>query len=211
MIRHLLEGEDRRGADAIVTLQVPDAQAVAAELEDERLAAVLVGPGLGRSVAARERLVAALRCGRPLVLDADALTLLAEGDGAPIPPGAVLTPHEGEFVRLFGALPGSKIDRAIEAARRSGAVVIAKGADSVIAAPDGRAAVAAGASSWLSTAGTGDVLAGLVAGRLAVTGDAFRAACEAVWLHGEAARRAGAAFIADDLIRQLPAAIACRL
>ena len=211
MIRHLLEGEDRRGADAIVTLQVPDAQAVARELEDERLAAVLVGPGLGRSVAARERLVAALRCGRPLVLDADALTLLAEGDGAPIPPGAVLTPHEGEFVRLFGALPGSKIDRAIEAARRSGAVVIAKGADSVIAAPDGRAAVAAGASSWLSTAGTGDVLAGLVAGRLAVTGDAFRAACEAVWLHGEAARRAGAAFIADDLIRQLPAAIACRL
>ncbi|HKT75820.1 MAG TPA: NAD(P)H-hydrate dehydratase, partial [Sphingobium sp.] len=210
MIRHLLEGEDRRGADAIVTVQASDAQAVAAELEDERLAAVLVGPGLGRSVAARERLVAALRCGRPLVLDADALTLLAEGDGAPIPPGAVLTPHEGEFVRLFGALPGSKIDRAIEAARRSGAVVIAKGADSVIAAPDGRAAVAAGASSWLSTAGTGDVLAGLVAGRLAVTGDAFRAACEAVWLHGEAARRAGAAFIADDLIRQLPAAIACR-
>ena len=114
-------------------------------------------------------------------------------------------------MRLFGDLPGSKIDRAAEAARRTGAIVILKGPDSIIAAPDGRVAVATGASSWLSTAGTGDVLAGLAAGRLAVGGDPFRAASEAVWLHGEAARRAGAAFVADDLITRLPAAIASRL
>ena len=103
------------------------------------------------------------------------------------------------------------IDRAAEAARRTAAIVILKGSDSIIAAPDGRVAVATGASSWLSTAGTGDVLAGLAAGRLAVGGDPFRAASESVWLHGEAARRAGAAFVADDLITRLPAAIASRL
>jgi hydroxyethylthiazole kinase-like uncharacterized protein yjeF len=143
-----------------------------------------------------------------LVLDADALNLLA---GKAIPPGAVLTPHEGEFVRLFGQLPGNKIDRAAGAARQSGAIIVYKGSDTVIAAPDGRAAVADNGSPWLSTAGTGDVLAGLVAGRLAVTHDGFRAACEAVWLHGEAARRAGPAFIADDLLATLPAAIAARL
>ena len=89
--------------------------------------------------------------------------------------------------------------------------MVYKGADSVIAAPDGQVAVARGASTWLSTAGTGDVLAGLVVGRLAVTGDPFRAACEAVWLHGDAARRAGPAFVADDLLAALPAAIGSRL
>ncbi|WP_340266735.1 NAD(P)H-hydrate dehydratase [Sphingobium mellinum] len=210
MVRHMQITDCPGGADAIVTLQAPDATTIARELEDPRLSAVLVGPGLGRTADARKRLAAVLGCGHRLVLDADALTLM-EGDAAAIPAGSVLTPHEGEFVRLFGELGGNKIDRAIAAAQRSRSVVIAKGADSVIAAPDGRVAVATGASSWLSTAGTGDVLAGLVAGRLAVTGDSFRAACEAVWLHGEAARRAGPALIADDLIRQLPAAIACRL
>ena len=122
-----------------------------------------------------------------------------------------MTPHEGEFRRLFGDLPGSKIDRACAAARSSGTVVVYKGPDSVIAAPDGRVAMAGGATPWLSTAGTGDVLAGLAAGRLAVTGDPFRAACEAVWLHGDAARRCRPAFVADDLLAALPAAIAARL
>ncbi|MEC3911208.1 NAD(P)H-hydrate dehydratase [Sphingobium sp. CR2-8] len=178
---------------------------------DPRIGALLVGPGLGRSTTARARLSAALNAGHPLVLDADALTLLGETSARTLPKGAIVTPHEGEFQRLFGALPGSKIDRALAAARASGSVVIYKGADSVIAAPDGRVAVATGASSWLSTAGTGDVLAGIAAARLAVTGDPFRAACEAVWLHGDAARRAGAAFVADDLLTTLPAAIAARL
>ena len=211
MVRHIAAREGIGGADAIVTLQASVSAELEALLADQRLAAVLVGPGLGRADAARARLTSVLNSGHPLVLDADALTLLAEPGVGQIPPGAILTPHEGEFQRLFGDLPGSKIDRAVEAARRSRAVVIYKGADSVIAAPDGRAAVVGGGSTWLSTAGTGDVLAGLAAGRLAVVRDAFQAACEAVWLHGEAARRAGAAFIADDLLVQLPAAIACRL
>ncbi len=182
-----------------------------ASLDFGRAKAILVGPGLGRDHAAWERLTAAAKAGVPMVADADALWLLAEKGLGDLPPPAIVTPHEGEFQRLFGDLPGSKIDRALAAARRSGAVVVYKGADSVIAAPDGRAAVASGASPWLSTAGTGDVLAGLAAGRLAVTGNPFRAACEAVWLHGDAARRAGAAFVADDLLESLPAAIAARL
>src|SRR3546814_8617698 len=106
-------------------------------------------------------------------------SLAEEGLNA-VPPGAVLTPHEGEFVRLFGNLPGSKVERALEAARRSRSTLIYKGSDSIVAAPDGRAVLSPPGSSWLSTAGTGDVLAGLVAARLAVTGDGFRAACEAL-------------------------------
>ncbi|HUD90939.1 NAD(P)H-hydrate dehydratase [Sphingobium sp.] len=180
------------------------------DLDDGRIKALLVGPGLGRDDRAQATLDRAIAEGHPMVLDADALVLLA-GHMDRTPAGAILTPHEGEFQRLFGDLPGSKIDRALSAARESGAIFIYKGADSVIAAPDGRAAVASGASPWLSTAGTGDVLAGLAAGRLAVTGDPFRAACEAVWLHGEAARRCGPAFVADDLLAKLPAAIAARL
>ncbi|WP_176591073.1 NAD(P)H-hydrate dehydratase [Sphingobium sp. EM0848] len=196
---------------AIVTQRADSAADVARLLGDDRIKAVLVGPGLGRDGDAPDRLEAAMKSGHALVLDADALSLLADKGTNTIPPGAILTPHEGEFVRLFGDLPGSKIDRALEAARRADAILIYKGSDSIIAAPDGRAMIASGSSAWLSTAGTGDVLAGLVAGRLAVTGDGFRAACEALWLHGEAARRAGAAFVADDLLVELPAAIASRL
>ena len=211
MVRLLGAVDELSGSDAIVRVKALQADRVEAELGDKRLAAVLAGPGLGRDQKAVERLSAVLRCGRPLVLDADALTLLGKGEVGDIPPSSILTPHEGEFVRLFGDLPGSKIDRAREAARRAAAVVVLKGSDTVIGAPGGRVAVATGASPWLSTAGTGDVLAGLAAGRLAVVADPFRAACEAVWLHGEAARRARAAFVADDLIAQLPAAIASRL
>ena len=170
----------------------------------------MVGPGLGRDAQAKARLAVALGAEHPAVIDADALRLLGEAGFDAIPPCSILTPHEGEFHTLFGEGQGSRIDRAHAAAVRSGAVVVLKGASSVIASPDGRVVVSGGASSWLSTAGTGDVLAGLCAARLAVTGDAFRAACQAVWLHGEAARRAGAAFVADDLIDWLAAAIASR-
>ncbi|MCP1471013.1 hydroxyethylthiazole kinase-like uncharacterized protein yjeF [Sphingobium sp. OAS761] len=178
------------------------------DLGDPRIAVVLAGPGLGLAQAGKDRLSGAIRAGHPLVLDADALSLLA-GTGD-FPARAILTPHEGEFRRLFGDLPGSKLDRALAAARRSGAVIVYKGPDSVIAAPDGRVTVSAGASHWLSTAGTGDVLAGIIAARMAVTGDRFRAACEGVWLHGEAARRAGPGLIADDLPDALRAVIASR-
>ncbi|WP_300116093.1 NAD(P)H-hydrate dehydratase [Sphingobium sp.] len=199
------------GLHAIIDRHVAQPEALASELDDRRIAALLVGPGLGLGADARARLEAALESGHPMVIDADALTLLAEEHMPSIPSGAILTPHEGEFGRMFGQLSGSKIDRARAAANRSGAIIVYKGADSVVAAPDGRVAVAVGASSWLSTAGTGDVLAGLAAGRLAVTGDPFRAACQAVWLHGDAARRCRPPFVADDLLDALPAAIAARL
>ena len=211
MVRYLAAAEAAAGLDAIVTIQANTVGELESSLVDGRLAAVVAGPGLGSGEGAKERLAAVLACGRPSVLDADALTLLGSGVAEGIPPGSILTPHEGEFARLGFNLRGDKISRATEAARRTDAVIVLKGADSVVAAPDGRVAVSSGASPWLSTAGTGDVLAGLAAGRLAVTGDPFRAACEAVWLHGEAARRAGAAFAADDLIAELPAAIASRL
>ncbi len=211
MIRRIAPDHLPAKTEAIISIFAKCPSDLVSALDDDRLAAVLVGPGLGRDDDAQERLDAALDSGHSLVLDADALTLMAERDWDRVAVPAILTPHEGEFLRLFGTLPGSKIDRAMEAARRSRCIVVYKGADTVIAAPDGRAAVASSHSFWLSTAGTGDVLAGLAAGRLAVTRDPFRAACEAVWLHGEAARRAGAAFVADDLITQLPAAIASRL
>ncbi|MDX3908508.1 MAG: NAD(P)H-hydrate dehydratase [Sphingobium sp.] len=178
---------------------------------DPRIAVSLMGPGLGRDDAGIARMTPALAAGHPVVLDADGLLALKTLGFGALPAQAILTPHQGEFDALFGPLPGSAIAQAQAAASRSGAVVILKGAHSIIAAPDGRIAVSPRASSWLSTAGTGDVLGGLCAARLAVTGDPFRAACEAVWLHGDAARRAGAAFVADELIAHLPAAIAARL
>ena len=177
------------------------------DLADERIACVLIGPGLRRSDIAAEKLRAALAHGHAAVLDADALWLLADGGLDSLPDHAILTPHAGEFARLFPDIGGTVIDQALAAARRCGAVVLLKGPTNVVAAPDGRACVADRASSWLSTAGTGDVLAGLCAARLAVTHDPFRAACGALWLHGEAARLVGPAFIADDLARHIPAAL----
>ena len=179
--------------------------------EFARAKAVLVGPGLGRDAEAWVRLTEAMSAGIPMVSDADALWLLAEKDAADLSVPAIMTPHSGEFEHMFGAGDGNKIERTKAASVKACSVIVHKGPDTVIAAPDGRCAVAPPASTWLSTAGTGDVLAGLCAARLAVTGDPFRAACEAVWLHGEAARRAGPAFIADDLLNHIPAAIGSRL
>ena len=172
-------------------------------LSDKRIGAVLIGPGLGRDDEARARLVASLASDRPLVIDGDALHLLALDHLADRAPSAILTPHSGEFTALFGEGGGSKIDRTLTAASRANAVIVHKGADTVIAAPDGRVAISGDANDWLSTAGTGDVLAGAIAAMLAATGDAFEAACAGVWLHADAARRCGAAFIADDLAAAL--------
>ena len=178
---------------------------------DERVGAVALGPGLGRSAAARELLDRLMETAKPLVLDADALYLL--GEAGPkrlraLAQPAILTPHAGEFARMFGALAGSKVEQARAAAERSGAVVVYKGADTVVAAPDGQAAIAPPASSWLATAGTGDVLTGIVAAMRARGVDAFQSACAGVWLHGRAAALAGPGLIADDLIASLPAALA---
>lgn len=176
-------------------------------LDDDRIGALLIGPGLGRTDQARDRLTAALASNRPLIVDGDALHLLKDhldqlpGRRAPV----ILTPHQGEFVALFGKGEGSKLDRARAAARRAGAIVVYKGPDTVIAAPDGRARLAGDANDWLSTAGTGDVLAGTIAATLAARLDPLEAAAAGVWLHGEAARRLGASFIADDLANALTA------
>lgn len=183
-----------------------------AALHDPRTHAVLVGPGLGRDAAAQGLLEQALGAGRATVIDADALVLLRPHHLTGFP--AILTPHEGELAALerhFGlsrGAPPHKRDRAVALARATGAVVVAKGPDTVIAAPDGTLMLAPRASSWLSVAGTGDVLAGIIAARLAVLGDPLRAACEGVWLHGAAARHAGAAFAAEDLAAALRPALA---
>lgn len=172
-----------------------------AALTDPRLAAILVGPGLGRSPEAASRLVAALAANRPVVIDADALMLLRPE--SPREASRVLTPHEGEMVALeasFGlSASGTRRARSVALAEAARAVVLLKGPDSLIATPDGDVTVSPRASPWLSVAGSGDVLAGIIASRLAVHGDAHRAAQEGLWLHGEAARRCGPAFTAGDL------------
>lgn len=175
-------------------------------LSDERLAALVIGPGLGRNGVARNLLAQALASGKPLVIDGDALHLLDTDIYFDQP--VILTPHHGEFVALFGELEGDKCEKAKAAAQRCNAVIIFKGPDTIIATPDGGVWVAPRASSWLASAGTGDVLAGLCGASLAVNPEfPLNAAQTAVWLHGEAARLAGPALIADDLIDQLPRAV----
>jgi hydroxyethylthiazole kinase-like uncharacterized protein yjeF len=183
-------------------------------LADERTGAVLVGPGLGRDGKAREALAEALAADLPTVADADALHLLYPGQVEDHSGPLVVTPHEGELARLcegFEIEGDSKLARASALAAKTGAVVIAKGPDTVIAAPDGRTVLAPSPTSWLSVGGTGDVLAGIVASRLAATGNPFAAACEGVWLHGEAARLAGPVFVASDLARKVSDAYAAAL
>ena len=182
-------------------------------LADERIDAVLVGPGLGRSDEAVERLRCTLSRTRPSVLDADALVQLEPGmlaEGAPI----LATPHDGELetlCRRFSVIAEGRQARARSLAKASGMVVLAKGPDTVIAAPDGRTALAPPAPSWLSVAGSGDVLAGIAVSRMANGLAPFEAACEAVWLHGRAAELCGPAFTSGELARSVSGAMAAAL
>jgi len=175
-----------------------------AKVDDERIGCLLVGPGMGDIP---QVLTLALTSNAPKVLDADAIAYLGEPERLR-GQDAIITPHEGEFRKLFGDIEGSKADRALEAARRSGAVVVFKGPDTLVAAPDGRVGFSPPAPAWLATAGTGDVLAGLTAALRARGLPAFEAACAGVWLHGRAAEIAGPQMIADDLAEAITAAIA---
>jgi hydroxyethylthiazole kinase-like uncharacterized protein yjeF len=201
---------------AIMVRPVDDAGELTTFLSDRRLNAVALGPGLGVNEATSELVLAALDGERAVVLDADAITSFAGEPRRLVQAlknrqqqASVLTPHEGEFARYFGALDsktkaGSKLERARLAAAISGAVVLIKGADTVVAAPDGRAAIAGNAPAFLATAGAGDVLTGITAGLLAQGMPAFEAASAAVWLHGEAAALFGPGLIAEDLPETLP-------
>src|SRR4029079_15611860 len=175
-----------------------------APVNDERIGCLLVGPGIGD---VPQGLTLALTSQAPKGLGADARAHLGDPERLRRQ-DAIVTPHAGEFRKLFGEIAGTKPERAIEAARRSGAVVVYKGPDTLVAAPDGRVGFAPRAHPWLASAGTGDVLAGLIAAMRARGLAAFDAASAGVWIHGRAAEIAGPQLIADDLVEAIPAAIA---
>ncbi len=206
---------------AIMLKSFDDPEGLRGILSDARLNAVVMGPGLGHGADAPALVAAALAPGpgrRAAVLDADALTLFAgrADDLAALvlsaPGPVVVTPHDGEFAKLFDGQDEvlrapTKVERARAGARRLGAVLVLKGPDTVVAAPDGRAAVAGEDAPWLATAGSGDVLAGMVGGLLAQGMPAFEAAAAAVWLHAAAANHVGPGLISEDLPEALPAVL----
>jgi hydroxyethylthiazole kinase-like uncharacterized protein yjeF len=201
---------------AVMVRPVDGAAELAGFLADTRRNAVVLGPGGGVGAEMRGQVRAALASDAAAVLDADALTSFADDPQMLFSliggrkKGVVLTPHEGEYLRLFNEISQnnqvkSKLEKARMAAQLSGAVVLLKGADTVVAAPDGRAAIADNAPAYLATAGAGDVLAGIIAGLLAQDMEPFDAASAGVWLHGEAAAEYGPGLIAEDLPEALPA------
>lgn len=199
---------------AVMVRQADDAKELAELLADRRKNAVLIGPGVGVGERTKAMVLAALASKAAVVLDADALTSFAAdaealfsaiaSRAAPV----VLTPHEGEFARLFSSeAEEGKPARARAAAARSGAIVLLKGADTVVAGPDGRASINATSTPWLATAGTGDVLAGMVLGLLAQGMEPFAASSAAVWLHGRTAQLFGPGLISEDLPDMLPSVL----
>ena len=218
--------ENAARLDAVMLRALRDKAALATALTDARVRALCAGPGLGLDERAAGLVAAALGWGGATVLDADALTLLGRDPAlaARLHARCVLTPHDGEFARLVPDIAArlhaparagpafSRLDAARAAAAQTGAVVLMKGPDTVVAAPDGRAAIHSAsydrAAPWLATAGAGDVLAGLIAGGLARGVAPFAAACQAAWLHVECARTLGPGLIAEDLPEALPRVLA---
>jgi hydroxyethylthiazole kinase-like uncharacterized protein yjeF len=197
-----LSGEGGAVANAVVRRPLEEA------LADRRVNAVLVGPGLGRDTEAWDKLCSVMRSPHPVVVDGDALWLIA-GKGGFLERSAptVYTPHAGEFEDLYGDR-GSKIEAARSAAARTGHTIVYKGPDTVIADRAGRGAISRPGPAWLASAGTGDVLAGIIAAQCSTGAAAFDSACAGVWLHNRAAELAGPGLIADDLIAHLPAVLA---
>ncbi|MBN9006566.1 MAG: NAD(P)H-hydrate dehydratase [Rhizobiales bacterium] len=204
---------------AVMVRRVDTAAEFAEVLTDRRLNACVIGPGAGIGDGTRALVLAALSAKPALVLDADALTSFADAPDRLFEAiksvgnsEIVLTPHEGEFRRLFSEMSNkhplrSKLERVRDAAERSGAIVLLKGPDTVVASPDGRATIAANAPPWLASAGSGDVLSGMIGGMLAQGVPAFEAASIGVWMHGEAGHEAGPGLIAEDLPEVLPAVL----
>jgi hydroxyethylthiazole kinase-like uncharacterized protein yjeF len=202
---------------AVMIRAIDTAAEFADLLADKRLNACVIGPGAGVGKPTRDLVLTALSKQRGAVLDADALTSFADAPDrlfevtkSSNDSQVILTPHQGEFERLFNVMLdksklNSKLEKVRLAAARAGAVVLLKGPDTVVASPDGRAAIAANAPPWLATAGAGDVLAGMIGGFLAQGAGAFEAACMGVWMHGEAGSEAGPGLIAEDLPEVLPA------
>ncbi|ABE63024.1 protein of unknown function UPF0031 [Nitrobacter hamburgensis X14] len=220
----VLSPDDALGANtasltAVMVRRMNGAAGFAEILTDRRLNACVIGPGAGVGEETRALVLTALAAKPALVLDADALTSFADLPARLFEAiketgntDIILTPHEGEFRRLFSEMSNkhplrSKLERVRAAAGRSGAIVLLKGPDTVVASPDGRATIAANAPPWLATAGSGDVLSGMIGGLLAQGVPAFDAACIGVWMHGEAGHEAGPGLIAEDLPEVLPAVL----
>lgn len=197
------------GSPGTIVTPVKDAAAFTDVVTDPRLNALLIGPGAGADLRTRHRVLEILALGRKTVLDADALTVFRDDRASlfqAIEGPCVLTPHDGEFARVFDTA-GDRLTRTKRAAALSGAVVLLKGSDTVVAAPDGRAAVNTGAPPNLATAGSGDVLAGIVLGLLAQGLPAFEAACAAAYIHGRSAAGVKCGLIAEDVIEGIPAVL----
>jgi NAD(P)H-hydrate epimerase len=191
---------------SIMVQPLQQADELAALLADRRHTAFSIGPGAGVCAATRQHALAMLQTSKPVVLDADAISVFAERPRelfTAIKGAVVMTPHEGEFKRIFKH-GGDKLQRARRAAEESGAVIVLKGADTVIAAPDGRASINCNAPPTLATAGSGDVLGGLILGLLAQGMEPFLAAAAGVWIHGAAATAFGPGLLAEDLPDLVP-------
>lgn len=194
----------RVSLESVVVKGFRDTAGYRSLIEDDRINAYLIGPGLGQGFGASEQVLATLRLGRPSVIDADAITLFKDNRDVffeALHEGVVLTPHEGEFSRLFPELidETNKLERVRKAAQLAGCIILLKGPDTAIAAPDGRAVLTTNGSPDLATAGSGDVLAGAITGLISQSGDPFLSAIIGTWMHGEAARLLGTGLIAEDL------------